>query len=52
MRGSRPTEGFDEAVRYHPNARELLSRCQVEDDLMVGLKPVQEALGTFPPPST
>lgn len=38
--------GFDEAIRYYRNARELLARCKVEDDLYEDIKPVREAFGT------
>lgn len=44
--GSHSHDGFDEAVRYYRNARELLAHCKVEDDLYKDMKPVQEAFGT------
>lgn len=38
--------GFDEAFRYYRNARGLLSKCRVQDDLYEDMKPVREAFGT------
>lgn len=38
--------GFGEAVRYYRNARQLLGRCKVSQDIYEDIKPVQEAFGT------
>lgn len=38
--------GFSEAIRYYRNARGLLGRCKVEDDIYEDIKPVREAFGT------
>ncbi|MBI2058590.1 MAG: DUF5618 family protein [Nitrospirae bacterium] len=42
----RSTNGFEEAFRYYRNARGLLARCEVKDDIYSDIKPVQEAFGT------
>lgn len=44
--GTGHANGFDEAIRYYNNARELLRRCKVENDLYDDIKPVREAFGT------
>lgn len=46
MRNGKNQNGFSEAARYYRNARELLSRCKIEDDIYVDIKPVREAFGT------
>lgn len=35
-----------EAIRYFNNAKEILSKTPIEDNIYVDIKPVQEACGT------
>ncbi|MBI2889931.1 MAG: DUF5618 family protein [Nitrospirae bacterium] len=44
-RGQAPN-GFDEAIRYYRNARELLGRSKINDNLYEDIKPVRESFGT------
>lgn len=47
MKHAGSENGFGEAVRYYRNARQLLARCKVHQDLYDDIKPVQEAFGTL-----